>query len=75
MILQVCEVYQIFKSNQFSEVVNRKFNIFDKKKKVELKEEELNEIIDLAARANSAYQNLDLTYLDSQFFDQVINTG
>ena len=51
------------------------FNIFDKKKKVQLKEEELNEIIDLAARANSAYQNLDLTYLDSQFFDQVINTG
>ena len=33
------------------------FNIFDKKKKVQLKEEELNEIIDLAARANSAYQN------------------
>ena len=51
------------------------FNIFDKKKKVQLKEEELNEIIDLAARANSAYQNLDLTYLDPQFFDQVINTG
>src|SRR5210317_1324345 len=51
------------------------FNIFDKKKKVQLKEEELNEIIDLAARANSAYQNLDLTYLESQFFDQVINTG
>ena len=51
------------------------FNIFDKKKKIQLKEEELNEIIDLAARANSAYQNLDLTYLDSQFFDQVINTG
>ena len=51
------------------------FNIFDKKKKVQLKEEELNEIIDLAARANSAYQNLDLTYLDAQFFDQVINTG
>ena len=44
------------------------FNIFDKKKKVQLKEEELNEIIDLAARANSAYQNLDLTYLDPQFF-------
>lgn len=51
------------------------FNIFDKKKKVQLKEEELNEIIDLAARANSAYQNLDLTYLEPQFFDQVINTG
>ena len=51
------------------------FNIFDKKKKIQLKEEELNEIIDLAARANSAYQNLDLTYLDSRFFDQVINTG
>ena len=51
------------------------FNIFDKKKKVQLKEVELNEIIDLAARANSAYQNLDLTYLDPQFFDQVINTG
>ena len=51
------------------------FNIFDKKKKVQLKEEELNEIIDLAARANSAYQNLDLTYLDPQFFDQVINAG
>jgi DNA gyrase subunit B len=51
------------------------FNIYDKKKKVQLKEEELNEIIDLAARANSAYQNLDLTYLESQFFDQVINTG
>ena len=51
------------------------FNIFDKKKKIQLKENELNEIIDLAARANSAYQNLDLTYLDSQFFDQVINTG
>ncbi|MDA9658084.1 DNA topoisomerase (ATP-hydrolyzing) subunit B [bacterium] len=51
------------------------FNIFDKKKKIQLKEEELNEIIDLAARANSAYQNLDLTYLESRFFDQVINTG
>ena len=51
------------------------FNIFDKKKKIQLKEDELNEIIDLAARANSAYQNLDLTYLESRFFDQVINTG
>ena len=46
-----------------------------KKRKIQLKEEELNEIIDLAARANSAYQNLDLTYLDPQFFDQVINAG
>ncbi len=51
------------------------FNIFDKKKKIQLQEDQLNDIIDLAARANSAYQNLDLTYLDSQFFDQVINTG
>ncbi len=51
------------------------FNIFDKKKKIQLKEEELNEIIDLAAMANSAYQNLDLTYLDYRFFDQLINTG
>ena len=51
------------------------FNIFEKKKKIQLKEGQLNEIIDLASRANSAYQNLDLTYLDYQFFDQVINTG
>ena len=51
------------------------FNIFEKKKKIQLKEDQLNEIIDLASRANSAYQNLDLTYLDYQFFDQVINTG
>ena len=51
------------------------FNIFEKKKKIQLKEDQLNEIIDLASRANSAYQNLDLTYLDYQFFDQIINTG
>ena len=51
------------------------FNIFEKKKKIQLKEDQLNEIIDLASRANSAYQNLDLTYLDYQFFDQVVNTG
>ena len=51
------------------------FNIFEKKKKIQLKDDQLNEIIDLASRANSAYQNLDLTYLDYQFFDQVINTG
>ncbi len=51
------------------------FNIFNKNKKIHLKEEEINEIIDLAAKANSAYQNLDLTYLDSKFFDQIINNG
>ncbi len=51
------------------------FNIYNKKKKIQLKEEQLNELIDLASRANSAYQNLDLTYLDTQFFDQIINTG
>ena len=39
------------------------FNIYNKKKKIQLKEEQLNELIDLASRANSAYQNLDLTYL------------
>ncbi len=51
------------------------FNIYNKKKKIQLKEEQLNELIDLASRANSAYQNLDLTYLDARFFDQIINTG
>ncbi len=51
------------------------FNIYNKKKKIQLKEEQLNELIDLASRANSAYQNLDLTYLDSKFFDQILNTG
>ncbi len=51
------------------------FNIYSKKKKIQLKEEQLNELIDLASRANSAYQNLDLTYLDAQFFDQILNTG
>ena len=51
------------------------FNIYNKKKKIQLKEEQLNELIDLASRANSAYQNLDLTYLDEKFFDQIINTG
>ncbi len=51
------------------------FNIYSKKKKIQLKEEQLNELIDLASRANSAYQNLDLTYLDTQFFDQILNTG
>ena len=51
------------------------FNIYNKKKKIQLKEEQLNELIDLASRANSAYQNLDLTYLDANFFDQIINTG
>ncbi len=51
------------------------FNIYNKKKKIQLKEEQLNELIDLASRANSAYQNLDLTYLDTKFFDQIINTG
>jgi DNA gyrase subunit B len=51
------------------------FSVYDKKKKVQLKEEELNELIDLAAKANSAYQNLDLTYLEHRFFDQIINTG
>ena len=51
------------------------FNIFNKKKKIQLKEEQLNELIDLASRANSAYQNLDLTYLDAKFFDQILNTG
>ena len=51
------------------------FHVYDKKKKVQLKETELNELIDLAAKANSAYQNLDLTYLDHKFFDQIINTG
>ena len=51
------------------------FNIYNKKKKIHLKEEQLNELIDLASRANSAYQNLDLTYLDSKFFDQILNTG
>ncbi len=51
------------------------FNIYNKKKKIQLKEEQLNELIDLASRANSAYQNLDLTYLDAKFFDQIINTG
>jgi DNA gyrase subunit B len=51
------------------------FHVYDKKKKVQLKEEELNELIDLAAKANSAYQNLDLTYLEHRFFDQIINTG
>ncbi len=51
------------------------FNIYNKKKKIQLKEEQLNELIDLASRANSACQNLDLTYLDAKFFDQIINTG
>ncbi len=51
------------------------FNIYNKKKKIQLEEEQLNELIDLASRANSAYQNLDLTYLDTKFFDQIINTG
>ncbi len=51
------------------------FNIYNKKKIIQLKEEQLNELIDLASRANSAYQNLDLTYLDAQFFDQILNTG
>ena len=51
------------------------FNIYNKKKKIHLKEEQLNELIDLASRANSAYQNLDLTYLDAKFFDQILNTG
>ena len=51
------------------------FNIYNKKKKIQLKEEQLNELIDLASLANSAYQNLDLTYLDAKFFDQIINTG
>ena len=51
------------------------FNIYNKKKKIQLKEEQLNELIDLASRANSAYQNLDLTYLDTKFFDQILNTG
>ena len=51
------------------------FNIYNKKKKIQLKEEQLNDLIDLASRANSAYQNLDLTYLDAKFFDQIINTG
>ena len=51
------------------------FNIYNKKKKIQLKEEQLNELIDLASRANSAYQNLDLTYLDAKFFDQIINTS
>ena len=50
------------------------FNVFNKKKKIQLKEEDLNEIIDLASKANSAYQNLDLTYLEPKFFDQIINT-
>ena len=51
------------------------FNIYNKKNKIQLKEEQLNELIDLASRANSAYQNLDLTYLDAKFFDQILNTG
>ncbi len=51
------------------------FNIYNKKKKIQLKEEQLNELIDLASRTNSAYQNLDLTYLDAKFFDQILNTG
>ncbi len=51
------------------------FNIYNKKKKIQLKEEQLNELIDLASRANSSYQNLDLTYLDAKFFDQILNTG
>ena len=51
------------------------FNIYNKKKKIQLKEEQLNELIDLASLANSAYQNLDLTYLDAKFFDQILNTG
>ncbi len=51
------------------------FNIYNKKKKIQLKEEQLNDLIDLASRANSAYQNLDLTYLDAKFFDQILNTG
>ncbi len=51
------------------------FNIYNKKKKIQLKEEQLNELIDLASRTNSAYQNLDLTYLDTKFFDQILNTG
>ena len=51
------------------------FNIYNKKKKIQLKEEQLNELIDLASRANSAYQNFDLTYLDAKFFDQILNTG
>ena len=51
------------------------FNIYNKKKKIQLKEDQLNELIDLASRANSAYQNLDLTYLDAKFFDQILNTG
>ncbi len=51
------------------------FNIYNKKKKIQLKEGQLNELIDLASRANSAYQNLDFTYLDAKFFDQILNTG
>ncbi|MDG2007001.1 MAG: toprim domain-containing protein, partial [Alphaproteobacteria bacterium] len=51
------------------------FSLYNKEKKINLKEEELNQFIDLAARANSAYQNLDLTHLDYQFFDQIINTS
>ncbi len=51
------------------------FNIYNKKKKIHLKEEQFNELIDLASRANSAYQNLELTYLDAKFFDQILNTG
>ena len=51
------------------------FSLYNKDKKINLKEEELNQFIDLSARANSAYQNLDLSYLDLQFFDQVINTS
>jgi|TARA_B110000114_G_scaffold185747_1_gene234508 DNA gyrase subunit B len=51
------------------------FSLYNKSKKITLKEEQLNQFIDLAAKANSAYQNLDLTYLDYQFFDQIINTS
>ena len=51
------------------------FSIYNKKKKIQLEDDQLNELIDLASRANSAYQNLDLTYLDTKFFDQILNTG
>ncbi len=51
------------------------FNLYNKNKKINLTENELNQFIDLAAKANSAYQNLDLMYLDYQFFDQIINTS
>ena len=51
------------------------FNLYKKNKKVSLKEEELNSFVELASKVNSAYQNLDLTYLEHQFFDQIINTS